>query len=85
MQKMVSGRGMVESFRVPYPAPGSDRIGEVPTERPTNVVELKCSPGFQLVGDTSRESTSTAPNTMGQSTVEIGNESAPAAIPGVHS
>ena len=74
IQKMVSGRNMAESPRLPETVPGSERIGDEPTDRPTKVVGLKCPPGTLPIESTARESTTSAPNTLGRSIVELGND-----------
>ena len=76
---------MVESFRLAESPPASGRIGKEPTDRPTKVVEMTCSPGTQLVENTSQESESTVPHIQEHSAVEHGNESAPVEIPDVQS
>ena len=83
IQKMAPWRNMVDSFRLPESAQGSERIGKEPTERSTNVVDLEYAPATQLVGNTSRETTSTVPNELEDSSLGLGGESPTAEIPAV--
>ena len=85
IQKMVSGRNVVDSFRLPETVPRSGRIGEDPSTFPAAAVDLNSPQVLLPIVASAQESAPSAATPLDDSIAEIINVSPPGELPAEHS